>query len=312
MTVSCILNMITMLRVGVVMTTIIIISIKCLTRAVKSLYKTVHQSIHTASVKMSPHHVSLPGGGFVFKAKLSLEISAETEVEKLDVEYDTILSIKHNRRNKGMEIINITNGKGDQTPQHFPLIIMWGSRTSKSKEDILVYTGEIDIDNDHSVMFLVAEVNERCNRDDTIDTIGQRGIVKWLEVCDMVILQDDNNFPRKLFRDLSRAAEGMVTLVTGPSVKDIVNSPSMLALAKTIVDQFNLVSFSMCCNLFMLFKYDVMKLVTSIDQDCCLFVTVLTMCSYKWMIYNNVEWKLLGTCSTYQVFWPVLACHNYL
>ena len=180
----------------------------------------------------------------------------------------------------------------------------------KSEEDILISVGEGELDEGKAMMFLIAEVKDKVENNEVLNTLSQRGIVKWLEVCDMVILQDDKNFPRKLFRDLSRAAEGMVTAVTGPSVKDLTNTPSMLVLAKTIVEQFNIVSLSMCCNLFMRYKYDTMRIVTAIDQDCCLIVTVLTMCSYKWMIFTSVEWRLLGNCSNYQVYWPVLACHS--
>ena len=282
----------------------------------KSLNKKKSKIIHYNSFNMNqvtntPLQVSLPGGGFVFKSKLSLEISAGTEILKMIVEKDDPnYTIKCPKQNKGVEILNISTGRGTQTPHNFPIIMIWGARKMKSEEDILITVGEVELEDDKAMMFLVAEVKDTVENPDVLDTISQRGIAKWLEVCDMVILEDDRNFPRKLFRDLSRAAEGMVTAVTGPSVKDLTNTPSMLVLAKTIVEQFNIVSLSMCCNLFMRFKYDTMRIMTAIDQDCCLLVTVLTMCSYKWMLFPNVEWKLLGNCSNYQVYWPVLACHS--
>ena len=253
---------------------------------------------------------TLPGGGFVFRSKLSLEITANDSIEKLRVEeVGGIYEVKHPKKNKGVEVINFNNGKGDQTPHHFPVIIVWEAEEFQGSEDILILPGEVTIGGGRKILFLVAKTKET-NREEVMETLCQRGITRWLEVCDMVLVNEKMNFTRKLFRDLSKAAEGMVTLVTGPSVKDINNEPSMLVLAKTISDQFNIMSYNMCSNLFMLHKYDDMKILTMIDQDCCLVITVLTMCSYKWSMFPNVEWKLLGNCSNFQVFWPVLACQN--
>ena len=256
-------------------------------------------------------NINLPGGGFVFRAKMGVEISPSHEVEKLILENtDSTIEIKHRLINTGVEIVNINCGRGEQTPQHFPLIITWGIKDFRGSEDILIIPGEIETESGKKIVILTAEVKEGKDREDVLETLCQRGITKWLEVCDLVILQDSSNLIRKLLRDLSRATEGMVTLVTGPSVKDIENSPSMLVLARTVAEQFNLVSFNMCSNLFMLAEYDVMKIISAIDQDCCLIITVLTMCSYKWSMFTNCEWRFLGTCANYPVYWPVLTCHR--
>ena len=161
------------------------------------------------------------------------------------------------------------------------LTITWRVRDFRGTEDVLILPGELEMESRKKIIVLLAEVKEDKERDDVLETLCLRGITKWLGSCDLTILQDSRNLIRKLLRDLSRATEGMVTLVTGPSVKDIANSPSMLVLAKAIVEQFNIMSFNMCNNLFMLVEYDTMKIISAINQDCCLIITVLTMCSYK-------------------------------
>ena len=152
---------------------------------------------------------------------------------------NSTIEIKHRLINTGVEIVNISCGRGGQTPQHFPLTITWRVRDFRGTEDVLILPGELEMESRKKIIVLLAEVKEDKERDDVLETLCLRGITKWMGSCDLTILQDSRNLIRKLLRDLSRATEGMVTLVTGPSVKDISNSPSMLALAKAIVEQFN-------------------------------------------------------------------------
>ena len=265
----------------------------------------------TMTTNTNTPSISLPGGGFIFKSKVTVEITANMDVEKLEVEENNdVFEIKHKKANEGVEVVNICNGRGDQTPQHFPLIITWGLKDFRGSEDILIIPGELEVEAGKKILILIAEVKEGKNREEVLESLCLKGITRWLEVCDMVLLQDERNLSRRLLRDLSRAAEGMVTLVTGPSVKDINNSPSMMVLAKAIAEQFNIVSYNMCSNLFMLMKFETMKVLSAVNQDCCLIITVLTMCSYKWSMFTNCEWRLLGTCSNYSVYWPVLSCHK--
>ena len=160
------------------------------------------------------------------------------------------------------------------------------------------------------IMFLIAEVKKGASREGVLETLSSQEVLNWLELCDHVILQEENNKIRKLFRDLSRAAEGMVTEVCGPSVKDVNASSSMLALARTITEQYDLLNIGMCSNLLVLYAYDTMKILTIIDQDCCLIITVLTMCSYKWSMFTTAEWRQLGHCSSFGVFWPMLGLNR--
>ena len=249
---------------------------------IKEEYSESDPVVHNMTTETNQVNINLPGGGFVFRAKVGVEINADKDVEKLIVDFtDSSIEIKHRLINTGVEIVNISCGRGEQTPQHFPMIITWGVKEFRGTEDVLILPGEMEMESGRKIIILLAEVKEDTNREDVLETLCLRGITKWLEVCDLTILQDSRNLIRKLLRDLSRATEGMVTLVTGPSVKDIANSPSMLVLAKAIVEQFNIMSFNMCNNLFMLVEYDTMKIISAIDQDCCLIIKVLTMCSYK-------------------------------
>ena len=115
----------------------------------------------------TPHIISLPGGGFLFKSKLTLEISAGAEVIKMKAEQvDTNYVMDYPTPNNGVEILNISNGRGDQTPQNFPIVVVWGSKAMKSSGDIFITPGEVDLEGGHAMIFLVAEVKTNVDKND--------------------------------------------------------------------------------------------------------------------------------------------------
>ena len=73
--------------------------------------------------------------------------------------------IKHKKSNIGVEVVNINNGKGNQTPQHFPIIITWGLKDFRGSEDILILLGEMEVETGKKILILVAEIREGKKRD---------------------------------------------------------------------------------------------------------------------------------------------------
>ena len=157
------------------------------------------------------------------------------------------------------------------------------------------------------IRFLIAEVRKGVRKEDVLATLNDPEILKWLGICDLAIIEDKNEV-RRQFRALSRAAEGMVTLVTGPSTRDLTSFPSKLSLARTITEQYTLLTNSNVSNLFVAYSYDTMKVMAILDTDCTLILTVLTMLSFKWNLFTGHEWRILGATDLYDISWPILSC----
>ena len=99
------------------------------------------------------------------------------------------------------------------------------------------------------IRFLIAEVRKGVRKEDVLATLSDPEILKLLGICDLAIIEDKNEV-RRQFRALSRAAKGMVTLVTGPSTRDLTSFPSKLSLARTITEQYTLLTNTNVSNLF--------------------------------------------------------------
>ena len=256
----------------------------------------------------------LPGGGFMsMKAKLTVTISAMTRPKQLSVKFSqNMFEIKDSDTSNNIEIVSIANGKGPQIPEHIPIVMVWESKKRKLKmdEEMIIEPGVIEMLSGTKIMFLIAEVKEGVRREDVFDSLKSPEILKWLGVCDQSILQENENSARRLFHNLSRAAEGMVTEITGPNLSGANGNTTMLTLARSITEQHTIVDVNSCVNLFVTYGYNTMKMISVIDQDCYLILSVITMSACKYNLMTHVVWKQLGLILNVEVGWPMLTCNR--
>ena len=71
----------------------------------------------------------LPGGGYItIRSKVSVNISAMKRAEKLIiVKSNDMFEIQADSPKEGVEILSVKNGRGSHTPEHIPLVVIWGS-----------------------------------------------------------------------------------------------------------------------------------------------------------------------------------------
>ena len=252
----------------------------------------------------------LPGGGKVtLKGRVSVVVSAMNGYRKLAViKNGDQLEIKSFNSGEAVEIYSIANGKGSHTLEHVSVTCVWGCDMGiKFDEEVILVPGEVEMESGTQIRFLIAEVRKGVRKEDVLATLSDPEVLKWLGICDLAVIED-KNVVRRQFRALSRAAEGMVTLVTGPSTRDLTSFPSKLTLARTIAEQYTLLTNSNVSNLFVAYSYDTMKVMAILDTDCTLILTVLTMLSFKWNLFTGHEWRRIGATDSYDISWPVLSC----
>ena len=268
-------------------------------------------SFNYPNASTSSNHPSaiLPGGGrLILKGKVSVLISAMSR-------YRSLGAVKNNANNdaiemkslnlvEAMEIYSISTGKGSQTLEHVSVVTVWESDVRiKMGGEVILVPGEVIMLSGTTIRSLIAEV-----RKDVLETLSNPEVLGWLEVSDKVLLDATNNDTRRLFRNLARAAEGMVTAVTGPSARDVLSFPSKLALARTIVEQFPLLTNITASNLFVSYSVETMKVMAMLDTDCSLILTVLTMLSFNNNLFTGCEWRRIGATDSYDYYWPLLSC----
>ena len=263
-------------------------------------------SIHPSSI--------LPGGGkMTLKGKVSVLISAMSRYRNLATARNNTnneaIEIKSLNPGEAVEIYGISNGKGSQTSEHVTVVTVWESDVRiRMGGEVIIVPGEVIMASGTTIRFLIAEVKKGTKKEDVLETLSSSEVLGWLEVCDKVLLEATNNDTRRLFRNLARAAEGMVTAVTGPSARDVLSFPSKLALARTIVEQFPLLTNITASNLFVSYSVETMKVMAMLDTDCSLILTVLTMLSFNNNLFTGCEWRRLGATDSYDYYWPLLSC----
>ena len=150
---------------------------------------------------------------------------------------------------------------------------------------------------------MLVVIRDISKKEKVMEMLRSRVGVMWLETCDEALLRHVNNGARSMMRSLSRSMELVVSEMTGGSTRNYSNN-SMLFLARTVTEQFMIVDVNLCSNLFREYSGDSILAITVIDPDSSLIVIVLTMLSDKNSLFQNMEWRVIGNCAGYNVYWP--------
>ena len=180
----------------------------------------------------------LPGGGKVtLKGRVSVVISAMNRYRKLAViKNGDHLEIKSFNTGEAVEIYSIANGKGSHTMEHVSVTCVWGCDMGiKFDDEVILVPGEVEMESGTLIRFLIAEVRKGVRKEDVLATLSDPEILKWLGICDLAIIEDNNEI-RRQFRALSRAA--------------LMSFSSKLSLARTITEQYTLLTNTNVSNLF--------------------------------------------------------------
>ena len=180
----------------------------------------------------------LPGGGKVtLKGRVSVVVSAMNRYRKLAViKTGDQLEIKSFNSGEAVEIYSIANGKGSHTLEHVSVTCVWGCDMGiKFDDEVILVPGEVEMESGTLIRFLIAEVRKGVRKEDVLATLSDPEILKWLGICDLAIIEDNNEI-RRQFRALSRAA--------------LTSFSSKLSLARTITEQYTLLTNTNVSNLF--------------------------------------------------------------
>ena len=163
---------------------------------------------------------------------------------------------------------------------------------------MIVYPAEISTGTTR-IKVVLLEVVKAVKGENVLITVNSEEVKK----CDNTLLEADN-LTRKLFKDLSRSTENLISEVLGPTSLNRERHPCTLNLAKLCVEQVQSVAKETVVMLFNTYDTNTVRILAKVDSDTKLMLIICTMTAWKYAMHANSEWTHLFMIEDAVVSWP--------
>ena len=248
-----------------------------------------------------------PGAGNVLRDRTNVTISSMSTFRTIKYYYDVTGEINFTGDNltNEIEIVDIPNG-GRQCTMNLTVLVEWSqggtAKRPRCVDKVVVYPAEI-CTGTTKIKVLLLEVVKDVKREDVLHTVNSEEVKKWLSMCDNALLETDN-WTRKLFKDLSRSTENLISEVLGPTSLNRERHPCTLNLAKLCVEQVQSVAKETVVMLFNTYDTNTVRILAKVDSDTKLMLIICTMTAWKYAMHANSEWTHLFMIEDAVVSWP--------